>query len=64
MIKMETNNTFIEVFAGCGGLSTGLVKSGFEPLLLVDNVKDCVETLKLNHPETKVKKNRCHKATS
>lgn len=41
--------TFIEVFAGCGGLSSGLMQAGLTPLLLVDNDKDCVETLKHNH---------------
>lgn len=51
---METN-TFIEVFAGCGGLSSGFVNAGFKPILLVDNVKDCVKTLQLNHPKTSVK---------
>lgn len=47
-------NTFIEVFAGCGGLSLGLTKAGFTPLLLVDNNKDCIATLKANHPHTSV----------
>jgi len=50
--------TFIEVFAGCGGLSTGLEKAGWKPLLLVDNVKDCVATLRENHtganPDAKI----------
>ena len=48
--------TFIEVFAGCGGLSTGLEKAGITPLLLVDNDATCVETLKANHtnPQTVV----------
>jgi len=41
--------TFIEVCAGGGGLSYGLIKSGFTPLLLNDNNKDCCETLKKNH---------------
>lgn len=46
--------TFIEVFAGCGGLSTGLEKAGLTPLLLIDNDANCVETLKANHthPQT------------
>ena len=52
---MEQNDTFIEVFSGCGGLSTGLIKAGFRPLLLIDNVKDCVKTLQLNHPNTDIK---------
>jgi DNA (cytosine-5)-methyltransferase 1 len=37
-----------------GGLSTGLIKSGFTPLLLNDNNKDCCNTLKLNHPQTNI----------
>jgi hypothetical protein len=36
--------TFIEVCAGCGGLSSGLIKSGFKPLLLNDNNIDCCKT--------------------
>jgi DNA (cytosine-5)-methyltransferase 1 len=42
--------SFIEVFAGAGGMSTGLEKAGWEPKLLVDNNKDCVATLRRNHP--------------
>lgn len=50
----STSYTFIEVCAGGGGLSSGLMKSGFTPLLLNDNNKDCCKTLKHNHPETNV----------
>lgn len=46
--------TFIEVCAGGGGLSCGLIKAGFTPLLLNDNNKDCCETLKKNHIGTNV----------
>jgi DNA (cytosine-5)-methyltransferase 1 len=46
--------TFIEVCAGCGGLSSGLIKSGFTPLLLNDNNIDCCKTLKHNHKNTNV----------
>jgi DNA (cytosine-5)-methyltransferase 1 len=46
--------SFIEVFAGCGGLSSGLEKAGLTPLLLVDNDKNCVETLKANHTDERV----------
>jgi DNA (cytosine-5)-methyltransferase 1 len=42
--------TFIEVCAGGGGLSSGLIKAGFTPLLLNDNNKDCCSTLQENHP--------------
>jgi DNA (cytosine-5)-methyltransferase 1 len=46
--------TFIEVCAGGGGLSAGLIKSGFTPILLNDNNSDCCKTLKHNHPEANV----------
>lgn len=46
--------TFIEVCAGAGGLSKGLINTGFTPLLLNDNDKNCCETLKLNHPNIPV----------
>jgi len=41
--------TFIEVCSGAGGLSTGFIETGFKALLLNDNNKNCVETLKQNH---------------
>ena len=47
-------NTFIEVCAGGGGLSAGLIKSGFNPILLNDNNNDCCKTLKHNHPNVNV----------
>ena len=48
--------TFIEVCAGAGGLSCGLIKAGFTPILLNDNNADCCKTLKLNHPDVNVLK--------
>lgn len=48
--------TFIEVCSGCGGLSKGFVDTGFKPLLLNDTDKSCIETLKLNHPDTNIVK--------
>jgi len=46
--------SFIEVCAGGGGLSSGLIKSGFNPLLLNDNNADCCKTLQKNHRGVKV----------
>lgn len=40
IILMIIKYTFIEVCAGGGGLSSGLIKSGFVPLLLNDNNSD------------------------
>ena len=42
--------TFIEVCAGCGGLSTGFMNAGFHPLLLNELIAPFCETLKANHP--------------
>lgn len=47
--------TYIELCAGCGGLSQGLEQSGLKPKLLIDNDRHCVETLKLNFSKTKIK---------
>ena len=51
--QIQNNNikTFIEVCAGAGGLSSGLIKAGFTPLLLNDNNKDCCKTLEKNHTQ-------------
>lgn len=45
---------FIEVCAGAGGMSTGLLQAGWTPLLLVDNDRDCCETLRMNHTGIRV----------
>jgi DNA (cytosine-5)-methyltransferase 1 len=45
----HTGPTFIEVCAGCGGLSTGFMKAGFKPLLINELEKTFCETLKKNH---------------
>ena len=42
--------TFIEVCAGCGGLSTGFMNAGFDALLLNELIAPFCETLKANHP--------------
>jgi len=47
-------HNFIEVCAGCGGLSSGLMKAGLFPLLLNDNNKDCCKTLQMNHENIEV----------
>lgn len=50
-----TKYSFVECFAGCGGLSTGLILSGLKPLMLNDINKDCCNTLKLNHENVEIK---------
>lgn len=54
MLSQNKRPTFIEVCAGAGGLSKGFINNGFEPLLLNDYDKYCIETLKLNHPNTNI----------
>lgn len=57
LINDKSNNykyNFLEVCAGGGGLSSGLIKSGFIPILLNDNNSDCCKTLKYNHPNVKI----------
>lgn len=45
-----SNHTSIELFSGAGGMTLGLEKSGFNPVLLNDNDKYACETLRLNRP--------------
>ena len=46
----------IDLFSGCGGLSLGLTRAGFEVLAAVDNDRLAVSTYKRNHPDTIVMK--------
>jgi DNA (cytosine-5)-methyltransferase 1 len=46
--------SFIEVCAGGGGLSSGLIKSGLKPILLNDFNNNCCKTLQKNHPNTNI----------
>jgi DNA (cytosine-5)-methyltransferase 1 len=50
----KSNYNFVEVCAGAGGLSKGFLDKGFEALLINDNDKYCVNTLKLNHPNSHI----------
>lgn len=55
--------SYIEVFAGAGGMSVGLEKAGWKPMLLVDNDKTCVETLRLNQARFTNAEIRCQDVT-
>lgn len=52
--NLSEHPNFIEVCAGAGGLSTGLMKAGFIPVLLNDNNVDCCDTLRTNHPNVEI----------
>ncbi|MBG76876.1 MAG: Modification methylase HaeIII [Alphaproteobacteria bacterium MarineAlpha5_Bin12] len=51
--KNSSNNgmTFIDLFSGGGGITVGLAKTGFEPLLCADFNKEVRETHKNNFPD-------------
>lgn len=44
----------IDLFAGCGGLSTGFEMAGYSIPLAVEKDEWASETYKRNHPNTKV----------
>ncbi|MEI6422412.1 MAG: DNA cytosine methyltransferase [Lentisphaerota bacterium] len=44
----------VDLFAGAGGLSCGLIQSGFTPLLANEIIPQYAETYQLNHRETQV----------
>ncbi|WP_416867875.1 MAG: DNA cytosine methyltransferase [Imperialibacter sp.] len=45
---MSTPNTYIDLFAGCGGLSLGLHLSGWKGLFAIEKNKDAFSTLEHN----------------
>lgn len=42
---------FVEVCAGCGGLSSGFMEAGWTPALINEIDPSCCATLKRNHPD-------------
>jgi hypothetical protein len=58
LIQMNDKNkqsyTFIEVCAGCGGLSSGFIEAGFAPILLNEINKTFCKTLGKNHPNANI----------
>jgi DNA (cytosine-5)-methyltransferase 1 len=50
---MKTNFNAIDLFCGCGGLSYGFEKAGYNILLGIDNDAKALETFELNHKGSK-----------
>ena len=50
----EAKYTFIDLFSGAGGMSTGFEMAGFESLLAIDNWQDSLDTYLFNHPESQI----------
>ena len=59
------NFTFIDLFAGCGGLSLGLEQAGFHPLLVSEVNKHAMETYMANRQGKGIKQEfDIHKLTN
>lgn len=43
----------IDLFCGCGGLSDGFIKAGYDIVLGIDCWKDAIETFRYNHKNSK-----------
>ena len=54
MKKISNNYKLLDLFAGCGGLSTGFEMSGYKIALAVEKDEWAAETYSFNHPDTKV----------
>ena len=50
---MSDNNTVIDLFCGCGGLSLGFEMAGYDVKLAIDNWGDALNTYARNHKTTK-----------
>ncbi len=52
--KGATELTFIDLFAGCGGMSLGFEKAGYRNLIAIDHWEDALVTYKRNRPDANV----------
>lgn len=54
----------VDLFSGCGGLSAGMVKAGFNVRAAIDNDTASIKAYQLNHPKCNVIKSDIRKVTS
>ncbi len=50
---MKNKLKVLDLFSGCGGLSFGFIRAGFDVVAGVDNWKDSLVTFEKNHPGSK-----------
>ncbi len=48
----NAKKTVIDLFCGCGGLSHGFTKAGYEIILGIDNCKDAIATFRNSHKDS------------
>lgn len=53
-LNTHRNYNVIDLFSGCGGLSFGFLRAGYEVILGVDNDEKALETFRLNHPHAEI----------
>ncbi len=53
-MKSETKYTAVDLFSGCGGLSEGMARAGFNVKIALENNTDAVAAYKMNHSETEI----------
>ena len=51
MIRLNNKPTFIDLFAGCGGLSLGLMEAGWQGLFAIEHCDDAFDTFRYNFIE-------------
>lgn len=49
IMQMIKNNTVVDLFCGCGGLSLGFMNTGYEIILGIDHDPNALETFRKNH---------------
>lgn len=52
-MAMSVRPTAIDLFSGCGGLSYGMGRAGFDVVSGIDHDSDALRSFIINHPDSK-----------